>query len=74
MQIKESKSWRISNWKLPRKAKTKRMKKEGVMGREMIKRDKDREIRWGREGGQEKERRSEQLGKVVQGCRKSTSN
>ena len=50
------------------------MKKEGVMGREMIKRDKDREIRGGREGGQEKERRSEQLGKVVQGCRKSTSN
>lgn len=34
------------------------MKKEGVMGREMIKRDKDREIRWGRKGGQEKERRS----------------
>lgn len=51
------------------------MKKEGEMGREMIKRDKNRVIRWGKEREGERGREGqEQLGKMVQGRRKSTSN
>lgn len=45
------------------------------MRRETTERDKDREIRWGKE--RERWRRGrgwEELGKVVQGCRKKASN
>ena len=44
MEIKESKSRRIPNWKLPRKAKTKRMKKEWRKSTEVTEHSKKKKI------------------------------